>query len=144
VLDYVRARFENSRYYHFGSRRERRWMNLTHERAVHTGEYPMTTRTIAAALGLAALALTSGTALAQTAAPAAPAPAAPAEAPATRVPPHHVSTGHHIPAHKPLPVRARSQDAAVDDLNAQSLSAAQAGKDFTPSAPAPAPAAKKM
>jgi hypothetical protein len=105
----------------------------------------MTTRTIAAALGLAALAMTSGTALAQTAAPNQPAtPNAPAETPTTRVPPHHVSTGHHIPAHKPLPVRGQSKESAVDDLNAQSLSAAQAGKDFTPAPPPATAPAKKM
>jgi hypothetical protein len=106
----------------------------------------MTTRTIAAALGFAALALTSGTALAQTAAPS-PAPAAAPDATPTKpAHPHHAAMRHTARGNA-TPVRARSQDAAVDDLNAQSLQAAQAGRDFTPSAtpaPAPAPAAKKM
>jgi Spy/CpxP family protein refolding chaperone len=80
----------------------------------------MTTRTIAAALGLAALALTSGTALAQTAAPAA--------TPAAK------------PAHHPM----SSKESTVDELNAQSLAAAQAGKDFTPAPPPATAPAKKM
>jgi hypothetical protein len=95
----------------------------------------MTTRTIAAALGLAALAMTSGTALAQTAAPAAPAAPAPA---------HHPMSHHPIPHGKPAPVRAQSKESTVDELNAQSLAAAQAGKDFTPAPPTSTPAAKKM
>ena len=94
----------------------------------------MTTRTIAAALGLAALALTSGTALAQTAAPA----ATPAAKPA-----HHPMSHHPIP-HTTKPVRASSKESTVDELNAQSLAAAQAGKDFTPAPPPATAPAKKM
>ena len=40
----------------------------------------------------------------------------------------------HVPA-------ATSGEAAVDDLNKQSLTAAQAGQNFTPAPPAAAPAA---
>ena len=106
----------------------------------------MTTRTIAAALGLAALALTSGTALAQQAAPSAPppAPAAPAETSTQPAHPHQAAPRHTAPHGRTATRGATSTDRMADDLNAQSLSAAQSGKDFTPSAtPAPAPA-KKM
>ena len=95
---------------------------------------------IATKLGLSlfALGLAASPVMAQTA-------AMPAEMPAHKGMPAHKA----MPAHKDMHAKAAKPAplSATDQLNAQSLSAAQAGKEYMPvpaASPAAAPMKKKM